>query len=222
MRRPQHKPRPDFTGWGSFRVLPRTIVALGHLGTVLHYDGVRDGPSPHAREPAKCCRKVDRGKGGNMSVANGFVPATFSIKCGPSSADDLPSEKRFLPDSSRTGSSSTVADELYGVGFNRAEFVQDQSISAAAPAILCPTPLRPKYFRALHLCVENISIVIANCMTDLLFLVGKKWVLVGNRWAILWLFILKYLADTSPRCSSAACVPVVRIHERCVRWTAKR
>jgi hypothetical protein len=53
-------------------------------------------------------------------------------------------------------------------------------------------------------------------MTDLLFQVGKRWVLVGNRWAILWLFAVKYLADTGPRCSSATCVQVVRIHERCV------
>jgi hypothetical protein len=73
-----------------------------------------------------------------MSVADGFVRATFSIKCGPSFADDLPSVKRFLTESSWTGSSSTVADELYEVGFNRAEFVQDQSISAAAPASYVP------------------------------------------------------------------------------------
>jgi hypothetical protein len=151
-----------------------------------------------------------------MSVANGFVPATFSIKCGPSFADDLPSETRFLPDSSRTGAGSTVADELYEVGFNRAEFVQDQSISAAAPAVLYPMLFRPKYFFALRLCDATTSIFIANHMTDLLFQVGKRWVLVGNRWAILWLFTVKYLADTGPRCSWAACVQVVRIRERCV------
>jgi hypothetical protein len=81
-----------------------------------------------------------------MSIANGFVPATFSIKCGPSFADDQPTEKRFLPDSSQTGSSSTVADEFYEASFNRAEFVQDQSISAAAPAILSPMLFQPKYF----------------------------------------------------------------------------
>jgi hypothetical protein len=75
---------------------------------------------------------------------------------------------------------------------------------------------RPKYFFALNLCVATTSIFIANHMTDLLFQVGKRWVLVGNRWAILWLFTVKYLADTGPRCSSAACVQVVRIHERCV------
>jgi hypothetical protein len=151
-----------------------------------------------------------------MSVANGFVPATVSTKCGHSFAYDLPSEKRFSPDSSRTGSSSTVAGERHEVGFNRAGSVQDQSISAAAPAILCPTLFRPKYFFVLHLCVATTSIFIANHMTDLLFQVGKRWVLVGNRWAILWLFTVKYLADTGPRCSSAACVQVVRIHERCV------
>jgi hypothetical protein len=133
-----------------------------------------------------------------MPVADGFGHATFSIKFGPSLAEDLPSEKRFLPDSSRTGFSSTIPDELYEVGFNRAEFVQDQSISAAAPAILCPTLFRPKYFYAVHLCVATTSIFFANHMTNLLFPVGKRWVLVGNRWAILWLFTLKYLADTVP------------------------
>jgi hypothetical protein len=108
------------------------------------------------------------------------------------------------------------AGELLEPSFHRVKFVQHQSISAAVPAILCPTLFRSKYFRALHFCVENISILIANHMTDLLFLVGNRWVLVGNRWAILWLFTLKYVADTGPRCSSAACVQVVRIHKRCV------
>ena len=32
-----------------------------------------------------------------MSVVNGFVPATFSIKCGPSFADDLPSRSDSCP-----------------------------------------------------------------------------------------------------------------------------
>jgi hypothetical protein len=151
-----------------------------------------------------------------MSVADGFVRATFSIKCAPSFAEDLPSEKRLLAEFSRTGSSSAVADELYEVGFNRAEFVQDQSISAAAPAILCPMLFRPKYFYALHLCVATTSIFIANHMMGLLFQVGKRWVRVGSRWAILWLFTVKYPVDTGRRCSSAARVRVVRIHERCV------
>jgi hypothetical protein len=151
-----------------------------------------------------------------MSVADGFVRATFSIKCAPSFAEDLPSEKRLLAEFSRTGSSSAVADELYEVGFNRAEFVQDQSISAAAPAILCPMLFRPKYFYALHLCVATTSIFIANHMMGLLFQVGKRWVRVGSGWAILWLFTVKYPVDTGRRCSSAARVRVVRIHERCV------
>jgi hypothetical protein len=151
-----------------------------------------------------------------MSVTNGFGPATFPIKFGPGFTDDLLSGKQFFVYLGRTGSSSPVAGELHEPSFNRVKFVQHQSISAAAPAILCPTPFRPKYFRALHLCVENIFILIANCMTDLLFLVGKNWVLVGNRWAILWLFTLKHLADTGVRCSSAAWVQVVRIHKRCV------
>jgi len=151
-----------------------------------------------------------------MSVTNGFGPATFPIKFGPGFTDDLPSGKQFFVYLGRTGSISPVVGDLHEPSFNRVKYVRHQSISAAAPAILCPTPFRPKYFRALHFCVENIPIAIANCMTDLLFLVGKKWALVGNRWAILWLFILKYLADTSLRCSSAACVQVVRIHERCV------
>jgi hypothetical protein len=151
-----------------------------------------------------------------MSVANGFGPPTFSIKFGPGFTDDLPSGKQIFVYLDRTGSSSPVAGELLEPSFNRVKFVQHQSISAAAPAILCPTLFRSKYFRALHFCVENICILIANCMTDLLFLVGNRWVLVGNRWAILWLFTLKYPADTGPRCSSGACVQVVRIHKRCV------
>jgi hypothetical protein len=149
-----------------------------------------------------------------MSVTNGFGPATFPIKFGPGFTDDLLSGKQFVVYLGRTGSSSPVASELHEPSFNRVKSVQHQSTSAAAPAILCPTPFRPKYFRALS--VENIFIQIANCMTDLLFLVGKNWVLVGNRWAILWLFTLKHLADTGVRCSSAAWVQVVRIHKRCV------
>jgi hypothetical protein len=85
-----------------------------------------------------------------MPVANGFGPAAFSIKFGPSFTDDLPSGKQFLVDLRRTGSSSPVAGELHEASFDRAEFVQDQSISAAAPAILCPTLFRPKYFYTLH------------------------------------------------------------------------
>src|ERR1700691_4288482 len=108
-------------------------------------------------------------QGGNMFVANGFVPATFSIKCGPSFADDLPSEKRSFTGSSRTGSSSTGDDELYEVGFNRAQFVQDQSISGAAPAILWPMLFRSKYFYAFHLCVATTSIFTANHMMSLPF-----------------------------------------------------
>ena len=150
-----------------------------------------------------------------MSVANGFGPSTFSIKFGPGFTDDPPSGKQFFVYLDRTGSSSPVAGELLEPSFNRVKFVQHQSISAATPAILCHTLFRSKYFRALHSCVENFSILIA-CMTDLLFLVGNRWVLVGNRWAILWLFTLKHLADTGVRCSSAAWVQVVRIHKRCV------
>jgi hypothetical protein len=151
-----------------------------------------------------------------MSVANGLGPATFSIKFGRGFTDDLPSRKQFFVYLGRTGSSSPVAGELHEPSFNRVKFVQHQSILAAAPAILCPTLFRPKDFRALHFCVENISILIANCMTDLLFLVGNRWAPVGNRWAILWLFTLKHPVDTGPRCSSAACVQGVRIHKRCV------
>jgi hypothetical protein len=151
-----------------------------------------------------------------MSVTNGFGPATFPIKFGPGFTDDLPSGKQFFVHLGRTGSGSPIAGEVHEPRFNRVKFIQHQSVSAAAPAILCPTLFRPKYFRASHLRAENISILIANRMTDLLFLVGKRWVLVGNRWAILWLFTLKYPADTGPRCSSAACVQVVRIHKRCV------
>jgi hypothetical protein len=167
------------------------------------------------RGAVKMLSKGRPGQGGSNSVADIFVRATFSIKCGPSFADDLPSVKRFLTETSWTGSSSTVADELYEVGFNRAEFVR-QSISAAAPAILCPMLFRPKHFYALHLCVATTSISIANHMMGLLFQVGKRWVRVGSRWAILWLFTVKYPVDTGRRCSSAARVRVVRIHERCV------
>jgi len=151
-----------------------------------------------------------------MSVANGFGPSTFSIKSGPGFTDDLPSGKQFFVCLDRTGSSSPVAGELLEPSFNRVKFIQHQSISAAAPAILCPMLFRPKYFYALHLCVATTSIFSANHMTGLLFQVGKNWVLVGNRWAILWLFTLKHLADTGVRCSSAAWVQVVRIHKRCV------
>jgi hypothetical protein len=151
-----------------------------------------------------------------MSVTNGFGPATFPIKCGPGFTDGLPSGKQFFVYLGRTGSSSPFAGEVQEPGFNRVKFVQHQPISTAALAIPYPTSFRPKYFRALHLCVENIFIPVANRMTDLLFLVGKKWVLVGNRWEILWLFTLKHLADTGARCSSAAWAQVVRIHKRCV------
>jgi hypothetical protein len=71
-----------------------------------------------------------------MFVANGFVPATFSIKCGPSFADDLPSEKRSFTGSSRTGSSSTGDDELYEVGFNRAQFVRPIDIGGCASNLM--------------------------------------------------------------------------------------
>jgi transposase len=42
----------------------------------------------------------------------------------------------------RTGSSSPDAGDLHEPGFNRVKFVQHQSMSAAAPAILCPAPFQ--------------------------------------------------------------------------------
>jgi hypothetical protein len=151
-----------------------------------------------------------------MSVTNGLGPATSPIKFGPGFTDNLPSGKQFSVHLGWTASSPPVAEEPHEPNFNRVKFVQQQSISTAAPAILGPTLLRPEYFRVRHFCVENISILITNRMTDLLFLVGERWARVGNRWAILWLFTLKYPADTGRRCSSAARVQVVRIHKRCV------
>jgi len=155
-------------------------------------------------------------QGGNMSVTNSFGPATFPTKCGPGFTDGLPRGKQFFVYLGRSGSSSPFAGELQEPGFNRVKFVQHQPISTAALAIPYPASFRPKYFRALHSCVENMFIPVANRMTGLRFLVGKKWVLVGNRWDILWLFTLKHLADTGARCSSAAWAQVVRIHKRCV------
>jgi len=151
-----------------------------------------------------------------MSATNGLEPATFPTEFGPGFTDDLPSGKKFFVYLGRTGPSSPIAGELHEPSFNRTKFVQHQSISASAPAMLCPTLFRRKYLHALHSCAETISVPIANCMTNLPFPVGKKWVLVGNRWEILWLFTLEHLADTGVRCSSVACVQVVRTHKRCV------
>lgn len=151
-----------------------------------------------------------------MSVTNGFGPATFPIRFGLGFTDDLSSGKQVSDYLGRIGSSSPVAGELHEPSFNCVTFVQHQSKSDAAPALISPTLFRPECFRALHLCVDTISMPIGNCMMSLSFLVGKKWVLVGNGWEILWLFTLKHLADTGVRCSSAACVQVVRIHKRCV------
>ena len=110
-----------------------------------------------------------------------------------------------------------VTNGTLEVGFNRARFVQDQSISAAAPAILCPMLFRPKYFYALHFCVATISDFYCQPYDGLAFSSGRG---DGFEWATDGQYCGCSPLNIRPiqvaRCSSAACVQVVRIHERCV------
>src|SRR5882762_77706 len=215
MMQPQDKPRPDFTGWGSFRVLPRTIVALGHLGTVLHHDGVRDGPSPHARDRQSVVERWTEGREAtcpsltalfrqhsqsNAALASRMISQPRSDSCPILVGPDL--VQQLLTNFMRPAS---IARSLFRINPYRRLRQQSYLPCFSDQSIFCLTFMRCDNFH-----------FIANRMTDLLFQVGKRWVLVGNRWAILWLFAVKYLADTGPRCSSATCVQVVRIHERCV------